>query len=735
MVPSPLNDKLTSRIEVELLKVTLAIHIGFIGIFLLDKIGGIKIPIIRGFITAIYLFFVPGALLLGILKLRWRNSGEMILYSIGLSTAFTMFLGLIIDIVLPIFSIKPFSEIPLSVVFICSITFLLIICYFKGEKRLFDINIKQLFSHSTLFLFILLLVALTGSLVMCFYNTNILLLCLLVIVAVIPFLIEYDYITENFYPLAIFIITLSILYHYTLSTEYLWGADIQFEYYNANIVRMNSCWNPLYPANKVNAVLSIVMLAPIYSIMSNVNLTWTFKLVYPFLFSITPLCLYYIVQRQINKRIAFYSSFLFLSLRVFFTEMTSLARQQIAELFLALIVLLMISKEGRNLKTTLLLIIFSFSLVVSHYGISYILMLLLPLIYGLLHFTSRKERDKYDNSLTPTFIALFVTFGISWYIYVSSGSTFNEIVKLGEHIAQSMSELFQPTRNSPLYWLTMEFSLTYEVLKILNITIMLSATIGFLKVIIDRLIKFKTLPLKQSDNIKNEYIALSLAFLLGCLISIALPALTDAASIGFSRFYHLSFFFLAPFSILGLLLIFKGILKAPKTTCFKLIAVFLMIFSLINSNLIAEVIQDHSTDISISRVRVLKSGSDLNKVQLFSIYIPKQDVVSAKWLSENRDRVYRVYSDNFRLYTVLTSYGMMREELSKERLWRMLPNQAYSMKIEKSSYIYLGWMNYQLGLMTRGYEWGKTLELILFLENENETSKIYSNSGSVIFFN
>ena len=64
------------------LKVVLAIHLAFCGAIGLDIVG-LQIPILRQLIGFIYLTFIPGVIILRILKLHKLGSIETLLYSVG----------------------------------------------------------------------------------------------------------------------------------------------------------------------------------------------------------------------------------------------------------------------------------------------------------------------------------------------------------------------------------------------------------------------------------------------------------------------------------------------------------------------------------------------------------------------------------------------------------------------------------------------------------------------------
>ena len=78
------------------LTVVLAIQLAMWGVIGLDYIG-LQIPILRQLIGFIYLTFVPGIIILRILKLHKLGNIETLLYTVGLSIATLMFTGLLMN--------------------------------------------------------------------------------------------------------------------------------------------------------------------------------------------------------------------------------------------------------------------------------------------------------------------------------------------------------------------------------------------------------------------------------------------------------------------------------------------------------------------------------------------------------------------------------------------------------------------------------------------------------------
>jgi len=80
-------------------------------------------------------------------------------------------------------------------------------------------------------------------------------------------------------------------------------------------------------------MLSITILPTIYSSLLNIDPTWTYKILYPPIFSFVPLILFKLWQRKLGSMKAFVASFLLVAQNTFYTEMLGLNRQMIGDLF------------------------------------------------------------------------------------------------------------------------------------------------------------------------------------------------------------------------------------------------------------------------------------------------------------------------------------------------------------------------------------------------------------------
>ena len=560
----------------------LAIQLAMLGVVGLTSLG-FGIPILRQLIGFIYLTFIPGLLILRIFKLHKIGCVETLLYSVGLSIAFLMFTGLFMNMFYPLIGIsKPISILPLLV----SITFIVsLLCIIVHKRESPETGIpsqnntmqwSDVLSPPALFLFLLPILSALGAFLVYFYQINVVLLILLVLITLIAALVAFDkFIPIKLYPLAIIATSIALLWHWSLISFDLTGSDIIWEYIYQNSVLRHSIWNPDMHSN-INAMLSIVMLAPLYSLILKLDTVWVFKIIYPILFSLVPVALFQAYRKQANDKIAFLSVFFFMSFPVFFSEMTVLARQQIAELFFALSILLFIDKQMATIKRAALLIIFGLSIVVSHYGLSYIYILyLLIALLMLFLWTNGTARELLENAvkkssnlrryfgitlqshfqkntLSGTYVLLFIVFCLAWYMYVSSGSAFDSIAHIGGHIYHSVrTDLFSPEARDPHIMQALGLApvrgseIEWSIARVFQYITQFFIVIGVIGLIANL----------HKMRFRPEYIAMCLTSMVLLAMCIIIPHF--AGYLNMARIYHITLFFLAPLCILGGMTFFR----------------------------------------------------------------------------------------------------------------------------------------------------------------------------------
>jgi len=510
---------------------------------------------------------------------------------------------------------------------------------FQITEKDIRVSIGRIMSPAVIGAALILVLGILGALFVRSYTDSLLsLLSWLSIAIFVALIIVSRRIPERLYPLLVFVIALTLLYNRTLTSPYLSGLlDGHYELYFATAAQSAGYWDPSFSIHNVAfsdyfAMLSITMLPNVYSILLNINLVWVFKVVSPFIFAFVPVGLYEIYKTQIrfSSKAAFLATFLFMSFYAFYNAMPWLTRQQIAELFVVLVVILITSKSVPESKKTALLILFIGSLVVSHYSMSYIfLMYLAVLLAGSVIIASRNRQIR-QKSISAVIVTLAMVMAFSWYLYASGGTPYQALFLLGGHTYNSLLNQLIP----PL--VPQVGSATLGLIQVLNsywqaITeILMTIGLGF---VIWR---------RKTQIMTNTLLILSLASFALLVIITLVPSLGGA--VGTYRTYTIALLFLAPLCIIGVEAIFataSSKLHADKNTVRKLksaalIGVLIPYF-LLQRGFFAE-LTEHPSNYAFlpsqnQTQRVLEYRENITWSYTESSPEPAESVYASMWLS------------------------------------------------------------------------------------------------------
>ncbi len=667
-----------------------------------------------------FISLVPGMLLLDIFKINNICLEKRCVLSVGLSISILMLLGSLVNyICLSIGSMKPLSFINLVIAFNLATWILCLLAYYrnKDDTRHITIlpeNTQKLFSKSLLFLISIPVLSIFGAELINATGDTLFLMILIIIISITMLISTLNRIPTYLFPLVIIVIGISLLFHSTLISYYLRGGDIHSEYALCNSIKDNQFWNYNDPGT-LNSMLSVTILPQIYHYLLNIDYIWIYKIIYPLLFSLVPLGMYLAYESQIGKLRALLSASLFMSFVIFFTEMTSLPRQQIAELYFALLILLIVDKDIEDKYRKLLFIIFSFSMIVSHYGLSYIFMILLSFTISLrcliMRFSIHRNNNIYNleqNSVLTTNMALlFITFSIIWFETTANSSVFNMGVYLGDHMFGSIKDLFAPAATDP--YISMAFGKHAGLSMPYIISIIIFNIVQFL-IISGLLISIKHF---NKLNFNRYYLLLSSICLVILTICIVLPKF--AASLNITRIYHIILFFLAPFYVIG----GEALLRWPFNTITKLSAnlyltsTLLIVFFLFQTGFIFEIIDD--TPLSYS----------LSYDEFAYQFTYKQDIIGFEWLLLKSDILKPIYSDIGRVLFYIPN-------IETDIIIKPL-SLLDDLTINNDNYIYLRFgTRISNKVMPDVFTLRSTIQPVNFT-SFGYVNKIYENGGSEVF--
>lgn len=689
------------------------------------------IPFLRQAIGFIYLSFLPGFLILKVFnpnKINWLKS---VLFSFGLSIAFLMFLGLLINEIYPVLgNLRPLSFYPI-VISVFAVTMVLYLVTRRRSTDFLGLARADVKSRASILLVgCISAITIVGTILGSLSNNNLVLLFLVILTsAIVLCSFSKKLIPTDLHPLVIFTISFFLLFSVSLISKYLVGYDINLEMNFAKLTYNASFWDKTVPYT-YNSMLSVTILPVIYSNFLGLDLTWVFKVVYPLIYSIVPLTLYLAYRKLTSSRIALLSVFLFMLMDTFYTEMMGLARQMIAEVFFALLILLIVEDRIALRKRKLLFAIFGAALIVSHYALSYIFMFYLLLTFLLLSLL-KHSNIKLGKLLDGKLILLFISMIAFWYIFVAP-ITFWELTKVVSNIYNSIIKAtpspgisgLMPAYVSPLH----------ETSHYLFYAVQALILVGLLGLIVKR----------KRAKFNQEYISMSLISTVILILTITVPAF--AATLDMTRFYHITLFFLAPFSALGCMAISRLIVSGKfrlstflskhraivKRSWILVFSVLLVLLFLFQVGFIYEVTGDVPTSLPLSLNRLLVNP--LVNINLYQTYNPEQNVLSAEWLAEHTGNQADVYADKYTRLQVLTSYGKFPMTYSRTPQFynwdHMLSEKGTS--VGKGAYVYLSQLNVVYGEMEDPYGRFWTFNSSSYLGGYD---KIFSNGGSDIYIN
>lgn len=622
----------------------------------------LNIPVLRQIIVLVYLLFMPGFLILVLLGLPTNSIEEVIFLSLGLSIASLMLIGLLVNATLPSFGFaKPLSQWPLLVAVIAT-TLVLSMVACRGDKwrRLGELLAAgpKIREH------VVLLTCLPALAMLGMWSYNRLgMLAVIFLIAVVVLVTVYSerLAPANSYPFVIFVLALTLLLFWQLSSTHLIGWDVFLEFYCFRSTRSYGFWDPTAiflpgPYQTVlsdyNAMLSVTILPSLFGDLLNVESETVFKFVFPLIYSIVPLILYFAWRQLTRTGVAFLSAFYFMFTRYYYD--TSVMKQIVGELFLALIVYLFLEKKMADRKKLALLVTFFAALVVSHYSLAYMLisLLLFVLIFGSVLRSQLRIRRLLVNWGSLLFL-LVLTF--SWYT-VASGAPTLTLYGFVMNVLESVgTDFFLPYQLTGAGGSSMLWVVDQAVSKLLFLFIAIGVIV-YLKRGQDQEIRFD-----------YQFAPMVVTAVAVMVMTVLLPAF--ALGLTIERFVHIALFFLAPFCIVGGVVFFRGIRELAsrlrrmrpisKDALLRLVCIVLIVAFLFKIGFIYEVagvvpISTYYSPLSTDR---LKGANDLElRGTFYSYYLPQQDVDSTSWSSTFVPPKSTIYADWSALRT-LAGYG------------------------------------------------------------------------------
>src|SRR3989344_5610455 len=193
---------------------------------------------IRPVLGFIFLITIPGLLLMLIFRIRSVGFWEYLVYTIGLSVAFIMFAGLLVNWDLPFLGItdKPLSLAPILVSFHILLLIMWVYAILRSaDLKPLEIKPIKLDTRNKIFFIIPMLfpvLSILGAFLLNNHGPNILTMIMLggIALYVLFLVLHRDKLNENVFPWALWMIGLSLLLMFSLRSFYVFGSDLSSEY-------------------------------------------------------------------------------------------------------------------------------------------------------------------------------------------------------------------------------------------------------------------------------------------------------------------------------------------------------------------------------------------------------------------------------------------------------------------------------------------------------------------------
>jgi uncharacterized membrane protein len=684
------------------------------------------IPVARQFLGFFCLSFLPGYIAIKLLKLDGLSLLEKGLFSVGLSLAFLMLGGLVLNELGLLLGIShPLSLVPLVVsLTVCVLGGGLFALKSEPVGSWKAIQIKPLLPY--LAIAVIPVIGIAGAILVDQNGNNLVAMLMVVAICVLFAAVLMATKSARVYPFAILIIALALLYSPLFVSKYMisFGSDVPNEFFVFRTtltkgfwdVTPPSIWSSIYP--NLNSMLSLTILPTIYTILLKLDPTSAFALVFPALFALVPVGLYQTWRKYIGERMSFVSAFLFMAYGVFFSEMLALNRQMIAELFFVLLLATALHvKIGRNTKTVLF-VIFSLALVTSHYALAVIVAFFLVFAAVVLFIYSRRSRK-----FTLTMVLLFLAVMFVWYIYTSNSSVLNSLVYAKNSVSSQLGNFFSPSSRgqtvlaglglvqAPSIWNTISRDFTYltEILIVIGLLVtILSET------------RLRSILGKTENKFEIDYYLFTLASGALLVALIAVPGLANVLDM--DRFYQILLMFLAPLFALGVILVVRPLHGRRKEVVAAILFIIILVpYFLFNCGFIYEVTKTQSYGPS----SLLVGKSTMSPQVLYGSfgYMDAYSVYGSTWLSSNIvANESQVYADLVSV-GILTVYGHIYPGTLNE-----LSNSTI---VQANGMVYMSTLNvvYNSIVGTNG-RWNSSSASFL-----NNLDLVYTNGGSQVYAN
>ena len=495
-------------------------------------------------------------------------------------------------------------------------------------------------------------------------------------------------IQPSMYPYYIFFLSLGLMWQASMFGAHVIGSDMHGEYFVSRTVLAEGSWDiAKHYGTQSSTSIVVGFLVPYLSRVFHIDIVWIYKAFLPFLFSLTPVVLYYIYKQAIGEKLGFYAAMFFMIVPVTTLEIVQIGKSMVAELFMAL-ALMAVLVRNKNKPNTLSLIVvitaFSLTAMLAHYTVG---MALLAYLFGIFlvrlatNWIPRWQlviKKALPLVVLPVVLAVVGSASYAYYNYADEGV----IVKVMARVVPVYSRIISNTASEVTGGLNVLTptnpagpgatnpagpGATGSIFYRQEVLIRTSIGMDFPEATIPgkafRITQYLTQLLIVAGGVAlffihrrykftAEFVAAIWASYLLLAMCVFIPEFSNI--INATRFYHIAIFFLAPMFVLGAMVLFRKELILVLVLIIYFIFTSGLVFEITKSERISQIDTPYSVGLSAERTGVVATYA-------------KSDVVAIEWLERNIQGDTMVVGDYNGWHLVSAYLGMKRLRADQAR--------------------------------------------------------------------
>ena len=655
---------------------------------------------------------LPGFLIVRILRLNGLGLLKKSLLSLGLGVGSLMIFGLIINTAYMFVGyMTPLGSMSLTISLGVVVIVLFLLAYKRCDGEVFprfwvSRFLRRGWNAKLLFPITLPILAIAGTQLMNATNNNLVLLLLLfLLIGYGVFLLVQRPKNRYLYPFSLWMISISSILILSLRSQHIIGYDVHWEYQISAMTLQSLHWAPSQMYGPLGGNLTVGLLPAMYSSLLGIEIDYVYKAILALLFSITPIIVFASARDHLGNRLAFAASLFFVFQGTYAFVSQSSPRTAFALVFFALAIMVLLDRDIRKSKKTLLTILLMSLVMVSHYATAIIFLIILAGVY-LGRRVPLKSLSRYERIVEGSLPVLYFAMIFFWYGQVT-GSAFTQGVDVFQTVFRNLGRFFllESRHEGTMHVMgagvssvpDMIYSVSYYVIAIIIAIGVLSLTYSMISNRKSR----RILSRKPSPNLTVMMMVCS-----GLLAAmILLPRLSTEYTM--DRLWTQMIIILSGAFVVGCAFLSLG----RQRVAIILVATILVFHFFAASFVIHQAYGVHKSMVFNS------DGPDYSH-----FYVRTEEVNGAEWLGRNMNRNLSVFTD-FDTGARVAAYGNVSRD------WFTMTFFDRNDSLE-NNYLFLGYYEVVLGQVYTGETF---VDLEHYRERFDATNKVFDNGGVEIF--